>query len=177
MCVQAIPVWIYYAATAASAVVGYMGSQNSAAAASNQARYNAEVATQQAQVAGEQRPGIMEDADLERRRLADRYGQVVSDAQAGFAAQGFDASTGTPYAVVQASRQAYDIDKSIISANERDSLRANDLEGHGLLTQAELLRREARYSKKAGNLEAWGSLLTGASRVADRWQQSNPGGG
>lgn len=168
---------IFYAATAASAMVGYVGSQNAAAAASNTSRYNAEVAGQQAQLAREQRSGIIEDADLERRRLADRYGQVVGDAQAGFASQGLDPNTGTPYAIVTASRQAYDIDRSIISKNETDAMRANDLEQHGLMTQAELLKREARYSRKAGNLEAWGSLLTGASRIADRWSQGRPASG
>lgn len=176
MCVQAIPMWVYMAATAASAYVGYQGAQNSAAAASNSARYNAEIARQQEQVSREQRPSIIEDADLERRRLADRYGQVVGDAQAGFAAQGLDPNIGTPYAVVEASRQAFDIDKSIINKNETAALRANDLEGHGLRSQAELLSREARYAKKSGNLESWGALLTGASRIADRWSQNRTGG-
>lgn len=177
MCVQAIPAWFFYAATAASTAVSVMSAQNSAAAQAAAANYNAGVAQQQAQVTREQRGAIMEDADNERRRLADRYGQVSGDVEASFAAQGLDPNVGTGYQVRSASRQAYDIDRSIINSNETDQLRANDLEAHGHLTQAALLKSEARWARKAGNLESWGALLSGASKVADKWSQGRTGAG
>lgn len=169
--------WVYYAVAAVASVVSYRGAQITAAGQENVARYNAEIATQQATVAREQRPAIEEDADLERRRLADRYGQIAGDAQASFAAQGLDPNAGTPFAVVEASRQAFDIDKEIISKNERDSLRANDLEAHGLMSSAELLRTQGRYARQGGNLEAWGALLTGASNISNRWSLDHTGPG
>ena len=168
---------MFYLATAASTAVGIMSAQQSARAQAASANYNAQVAQQQAGVVREQRGAIIEDADNERRRLADRYGQVSGDVEASFAAQGLDPNVGTGYQLRTASRQAYDIDKSIISRNADANLRANDLEAHGLLTQAELMRREGRYARKAGNLESWGALLSGGSKIADKWQQSNPGGG
>ena len=40
--------------------------------------------------------------------------------------------------------------------------------------QAELLKREAKFARKAGNLESWGSLLAGASTIADKWYERHP---
>lgn len=146
--------------SAAGTVAGAIGSIQQGRAAEATAGYNAKVAENNA-TAEKQR------ATYEAGMIEERKDKIRASQEAGMAASGVDVGTGTPVAVLgdtEAQGQR-DVLARLYSGNTAATASMND---------AKLFRAEGRAARKAGNMGAITSLLTGFGKMAGGM---NTGGG
>lgn len=120
------------------------------------ADYNAELATQRGQQ--------MEQA--KRTETQDVIGAV----RAASGASGVSANSGSPLRVQGDVAKLGDIDAMMIRANAAREAYGYRVQGANYGSEAGLLQSEAGQASRAGNLEAFTSLIGGASTVADKWK-------
>ncbi len=164
-------------------VVGMIGQQNAqaqaASAAAAQARYQAQVAQQNQELARRQAADATQRgqvAEENRRRMT---AQQIGQQTAGLAAQGTDFS-GTETDILGDTAAAGELDARTIRANAAREAYGYEVQGLGYGSTAALETARAANSTYTPNyLGAGASLLAGASTLSDKWykfQQSAPGG-
>lgn len=169
------------AASTAAGVMGQIGQQNaqSQAASANaaQARYQAQVAQQNQELARRQAADATQRGqvaeDNRRRQTALQIGQQ----RAGLAAQGTD-FTGSETDILGDTAAAGELDARTIRANAAREAYGYTVQGLGYGNTAALESARAANSTYTPNyLGAGASLLAGASTLSDKWrrfQQNNP---
>lgn len=179
----ALPI-IGLALTAASTVAGFVGQvqqQNAQAQAANanaaQARYQAQVAQQNQELARRQQADALQRgqvAEENRRRLTQ---QQIGQQRAGLAAQGTD-FTGTETDILGDTAAAGELDARTVRANAAREAYGYQVQGMGYANEVGLQYTRAANSTYSPNyLGAGASLLAGASTLSDRWrrfQQNDP---
>jgi hypothetical protein len=162
-------------------VVGMIGQQNAQAQAAQanaaQARYQAQVAEQNRELARRQEADARQRgqvAEENRRRLT---AQQIGQQRAGLAAQGTD-FTGTETDILGDTAAAGELDARTIRANAAREAYGYQVQGLGYGNEAILQNTRAANSTYTPNyLGAGASLLSGASTLADKWrrfQQNDP---
>ena len=173
------------AATALSTGLGVMGQiqqQNAQAQAASanaaQARYQAQVAEQNRELARRQEADALQRgqvAEENRRRVT---AQQIGQQRAGLAAQGTD-FTGSETDILGDTAAAGELDARTIRANAAREAYGYQVQGMGYSNEAGLQYTRAANSTYTPNyLGAGASLLAGASTLSDKWsrfQQNNPG--
>lgn len=179
-------------AQGASTALGVIGTIRQGQAQKQQANYQAAVARNNAIVAEQhaQRAEAVaaRNAEDARRRGEQREAQLARETaklkgrqRAILAANGVVVDQGSALETLADTSRASRLDALTIRSNsEREAAgfqEAGALEAHGLRTQqqnflneAELRKSEARNAQTSSFLAAGGTLLTGASKVADKWK-------
>lgn len=157
--------------SAGAAVLGAYSQHQAAQAEDASNQFNARVAEQNADAVEAERALVQEQSAIERRRLGERVAAERGALHAKFAGMGLEAEFGTPADLVGDVQRAYDLELSILGANETNALRNLDSQKADLLNNAQLLRMGGKSAKKAGSIAAAGSLLGGAADVSSRWIQ------
>lgn len=162
-------------------VVGMVGQQQAqaqaASAAQAQARYQAQVAQQNQELARRQAADATQRGqvaeDNRRRQTALQIGQQ----RAGLAAQGTD-FTGSETDILGDTAAAGELDARTIRANAAREAYGYTVQGLGYGNTAALETARAANSTYTPNyLGAGASLLSGAATLSDKWrrfQQNNP---
>jgi len=130
----------------------------------DQASYNAQVARNNAVIAGYAADDAQRRGDLEANRVQRQTSQMVGSQRAGFAAKGLDISDGTPGDIIDQTNFFGKIDSDTARYNGR-------LEAYGKRVQAQNFNSSAGAAEYNGKMAATGDLLSGASSVAGNWYQ------
>lgn len=142
-----LTIGLMVASTAVSAI-GSVAQGNAAAAAAN---YNAKVAVQQGNMAA---ANAYTEAEMKRRETARRIGQTA----AAIGASGFT-TQGTPLDVLSETAALGEIDAQTIVINGVNTAR-------GYANDARLERMRGQNAQATGYLNAAGTLLGGAGKMA-----------
>lgn len=154
------PLSIMAGVTAFTAISGAKASHDQGQFKKGTANYNARVAQNEAQQVRNQ---SVEAENDHRTKVA----QILSRQRAQLAANNIDLNSGS----------ALGLQEDTVTLGEADALRIRsnyDGKVNSLLTQSDLTKAQGRFASTAGNNQAIGSLLSGASSildsgVADKW--------
>lgn len=156
------PVTMTVVAIGASGLAAYGQIQSANAAADAQEAQGKQLATQ----AGQQQDAA--NAEAERIRAAAR--RQRAEAAAAFASSGVSVADGTPLK----------IDQEIARGGELDALNtiiSGGREADTLTNEAAAFGKQAKASRKAGQMQAVSTLMSGASSAATAsgWRANGPG--
>jgi len=146
----------------------------SANAQSKAARYNAEVQRQNAMLAERQAKNVLEAGAREEQKQKAMTQQLMAKQQAAMAANGVDVSFGTPLDLMVDTAKQGAIDALTIRTNtyrNYDDVRNQAVSARN---QAALYDMEAKNSRTAGILGAFGSTLSSFGNAAANHERFNP---
>lgn len=161
----AVPIGIMTAGSALQA----MGANEEAGAQQEQAKYNQQVAGNNQQIANAQAEDILGTGRINEETQRYLTAQKLGEARAGAAARGVDVNEGS----------AVDIQSNLAATGEQEALTIRS----NASKQALAARQQAQYFGQQGQLEGMqkkqagiagqygvaGSILGGATNVANRW--------
>lgn len=157
------------AATAIGGIMQYEGAQQQAAAKAQADQYQAAVADRNAQA-------MAKNAQYEREKgLADAQNQdLKARAQlgaidAGVAASGFDMSSGSKVNIRSSAAELARLDTLTVVGNANRRARDFDIESANAKAQSGFYQMQASNDREAGQLNAYASLLGGATAFGDRF--------
>lgn len=168
----------------AATVLSVVGTVASGIAQSNAAKRQAEIQRQEAEYAAKQHEfnaqrarteadDIAQRAADEERTLREKARQVKGAQRAAAGASGVDAGSGSALNLLQETEIIEDQDAANIRYNSKKSqggriAEAQQSEWDAAATRTAGVNR-AQAATNAGKAALWGSLLKGASTVADKW--------
>lgn len=175
----AIPAGYLAAASVAATVIGagatYMSAQASAAAASNQAKYNAQVAANNQIIADQQAAATQQEADVQQQLKANQERQQVGSQKAALAANGQDVNSGTALDLQSDTKAAGMLDQLTIQNNAARTAVGYKNQGLNYENQATADKAASANDLAAGNLAALKGVITGAGQVAGQWYNFTAG--
>lgn len=127
-----------------------------------QGKYQQGVAEANAKLTEFEADRAMQRAEDEAAVIRRRGAQMKGDQRAAFAARGLDLSSGTPADILDQTDFFTQTDIATTRSNAKVD---RELARYG----AKLQRVEGANARRSGNLEAFSTLLTGATRVAGKW--------
>lgn len=145
--------------------MNFMGQMNQQAAAGAQANYMTQVSRQQQQVARMQADAARQQGDIEAEKARKLSAQRVGTATAKLAAEGTDLS-GSPSDILGDMAAAGELDAQTIKNNAARTAWGYEVSGNNAGANADLYG-----SFTPSYVGAGGSLLGGASSLADRWSR------
>lgn len=129
-----------------------------------QAKYEAEVATQNAKIADMQAENAKQIGNIEEERQRARVRQMIATQRASFAANNVDTGTGTALEVLG--------DTAGYGYADATQIRSNALrEAWGFKVDAANSRGRAQAARYNGRIGALGTLLTTGAQAAGQFQQ------
>lgn len=159
------------AASAAGTGLAAYGAAQSASAQSAAANYQAAVAANNALIAKQQAQATTQAGDITASNTLMAAGQRTASIRAAAAASGVDADTGTPVSLQSDSAKLGMLDALTVRNNAARQAYSQQAAAVGDTAQSQLYSAEATQAQTAGQIGAFGSLLSGASTVSSRWQQ------
>lgn len=159
------------------AILGGIGQVASANAQSNAAKYNAEVQRNNAMLAERQAKAVLEAGSREEQKQKAMTQQLIAKQQAAQAANGVDTTFGSPLDIMVDAAKLGAVDAATIKANTYKNYDDVRNQAVSYRNQASLYDMEAKNSRTAGMLGAFGSVLTGfGSAYANAAKTKLPGG-
>ncbi len=158
------------AASAIGTGVSMYGAAQSASAQSAAANYQAQVAANNALIAKQQAAATTQAGDISAQNTLMAAGQRTSAIRAAAAASGVDANTGTPVSLQSDSAKLGMLDALTVRNNAARQAYSQQVTATGDTAQSQLYSAELQQAMTAGQIGAFGSLLSGASNVASKWQ-------
>ena len=143
-------------ATLASAAIGTISAISSAKSQSDAAKYNAKVQEMQARDA-------LTRGNIQAQEIRDRTRRLQGTQSAQYGAAGLDINFGTPSDVLSETRQYGELDALKAINNAQRGAWGNEAE-------RELELYKGRTAKRAGYMQAGGSLLSGATNLYGIWR-------
>jgi hypothetical protein len=160
MCLPAIPLMI--AATAISSIGSIVG----AVGQSNQAKYAANVADQNAKIAANQAHDSELNTNLEARQRARAIGQTQGAQQAAMAANGVDLNFGTSMDIQRDTYMIGSEDLTQIYKQGNERTKGFDMQAGNYRAEAASQRAKASGAMVGGIFGAASTALGGATQVA-----------
>ena len=151
------------------------GQISSANAQSKAAKYNAEVQRQNAMLAERQAKNVLEAGAREEQKQKALTQQLMAKQQAAFAANGVDPTFGTPLdRMVDTAKQGAidDLTIRVSTYRQYDDVRNQAV---SYRNQAALYDMEAKNSRTAGILSAFGSMASSFGSAYSNAAKMNPG--
>lgn len=148
----------------------------SASAQSKAARYNAEVQRQNAMLAERQAKNVLDAGMREEQKQKAMTAQLMAKQQVAQAANGVDVSFGTPLDLMVDTAKQGAIDALTIRTNAYRNY--DDVRNQAVASrnQAALYDMEAKNSRTAGILGAFGSMASSFGGAYSSYNKMNPGG-
>ena len=156
--------------TMASAAVSAYGQYQSGKAQEAASEYNAQVQENNARVAEQYAKAAEARGDDEARQKRIDAERMASRQQAVLAAKGIDISTGTPLDILGDTAMYGELDAQTIKYNAGLEAYQQRATASNALSQAELSRMEGRQAAKAGTMQAFGTLIGGASKAGNQYK-------
>lgn len=150
----------YAAAASTAATVAASAAQ--ASAQKRSADYQAQVAANNAKTAEANAEYSQQVGDTKVAAKQQQTAQMIGAERAGLAASGVDLDSG--------SALRLQTDTATLGAVDAGTIRANAArDAYGFRTQGLNYAMAQKQDESAGNLDAFGDVLTGASSVAGKW--------
>lgn len=152
---------------------GQIASANAEAKA---AKYNAEVQRQNAMLADRQAKNVLESGMREEQKQKALTQQLMAKQQAAQAANGVDVTFGTPLDLMVDTAKMGAIDALTIRTNAYRNYDDTRNQAVSYRNQAALYDMQARNSRTAGVLGAFGSMASSFGSAYSNAVKMNPGG-
>lgn len=150
----------YAAAASTAATVGSAVVQANAQEKAN--AYQAQVASNNQKTAEANAEYSLQVGDTKVAAKQQQTSQMLGAERAGLAASGVDLDSGSPLRLQK--------DTATLGQVDADTIRSNAArDAYGYRTQGLNFGIVAQQDRTAGNLDAFGDILTGASSVAGKW--------
>lgn len=155
--------------SAASAGIGAIGAINTANAQSNAAVYQAQVARNN-QIIAQQNASAATAAGGQAARNEDiKTAQIIGAEEAAQGASGLSVNSPSEEDVRSGTRQTGRLDALTKAYNAQLQGRSEVTQATSFGEQSQLDKLTAQNAQTAGGLNAFGSILGGASSFADKW--------
>lgn len=181
------PTTLAIAGIAASVIgtgVAMEGQMQASAAASNAAKYNAEVAAQNQTIANTEAAQATAAGQVEAQQKANATNEMVGRQKAELAANGVDVNTGSAVDLESDTKAAGQLDQLTIQNNAARTAAGFTNQGISYADQAQLDQANSENTLAVGELGAASTALKGGGSVAGQWynytygnRQANPGYG
>ncbi len=146
----------------------------SANAQSQAAKYNAEVQRQNAQLADRQAKNVLDAGTREEQKQKAMTSQLMAKQQAAMAANGVDTTFGTPLDLMVDTAKQGAIDALTIRTNAYRNYDDVRNQAVSYRNQSALYDMEAKNSRTAGILGAFGSMASGFGGAYSNYVKMNP---
>lgn len=157
-------------ATAASTLLDFVGSVQENKARESQARFNAQVARNNSIIAERRAADARERGKIEEARQKERTRQLIGRQRAAAAAQGVVVDEGSALDITSDTAGLGELDALTIRNNaEREAL-GFSAQASNFRTQSQVFNSSADQIRSSTFLSTAGTLLDGASLVADKWK-------
>lgn len=155
------------ALTIGGTVLSAVGQISAARAQADAADYNARVAERDAFVADQNRKASIRQAEVDAEDKRRENRRVLASMRTSYGASGVDLA-GSPLDVLYDTALEQETDTRRVEYEGRVRGREGALQMLGLEEDSTLSRMEARSSRTAGTIAAFGSLASGAGRTLSR---------
>lgn len=152
-----------------SAGVGAVGAISSANAQSDAAKYQAQVATNNATIAGQNARYAAAAGATQAQARDFKTRATVGAIEAAQGSSGIDVGSPTSKEVRDSAEQLGRLDTATIMSNAMLQSRAYSAQATNFDAQAGLDKMQASNAQTAGGIGAFTSLLSGASSFSDKW--------
>lgn len=164
------------AMTAVSAGVSAYGAYRQGQAQSAADAYQAQVARNNQIVAGQYAQQATQDGENKVAAKQEQTAQMIGAQRAAMAANGVDLDSGSPLRVQQDTAKLGEVDAMTIRNNAAREAYGYQLQGLSYGQQAQLDESASENAETAGSLNAFSSILGGASSVASQWTKYQTNG-
>lgn len=162
--------------TAAGGVMQVMGALNKGEADSKMYNYKAGMAEVNARIARQNSDWALDAGESEAVRSGKAGAQTMGKMRAAQGASGLDVNSGSAVQVQESQQRAIQQDQKTIRQSAARKAYSYDMEAWSQDQQAGQYRTAASESKKAGTLNALGSIVSTASSVSNKWLQGRQQG-
>jgi hypothetical protein len=157
------------AAGVAGAGIAYLGAQQSATAASNSDKYNAEVAANNQTMANQAASAALQQGNAAQVQAAYQENVLIGQQKAGLAANGIDVGSGTAVDLLSDTKSQGELDQLSITNNAQRAAAGFTNQGINYQNTETADNAAAEASLTAGEYQGASSLVTGAGTVASSW--------
>lgn len=151
--------------TLGSTLLGGVGAIQQGQAANASAKYNAQVADMNAQMADRAAKDALERGQLEEQKQRQRTAQLMGQQTAAMAANGVDLSFGSPLDTLVDTAMLGEMDALTIRTNTYREERDIRQQGANYRGQAAMERASGRSALTGGFLNAGGTFLGGGAKA------------
>jgi hypothetical protein len=157
-----------------STIAGVVGGMQSGQAASSAAKYQAQVARNNAQIAMQNAEYASQAGETAAQAQGFKNRATLGSIAASQSASGLSFDSPSLYDVREGSANVLRLDTANVAQNAALRARAYQTQATNYEAEAGLDTRKASDASSAGLLSAGGSLLSGASSFADKWNKFYP---
>tara|TARA_R100000322_G_scaffold124927_2_gene81743 strand:+ start:3818 stop:4306 length:489 start_codon:yes stop_codon:yes gene_type:complete len=150
---------------AAGTAISAIGSIQAGKGAKAGADYNASIMERNAKVATKEAEQIGRIAGFQALEQEEQFKQLTDKIQMGYGKNGWMAATGTPLKRQMRNIIQFQQDMEIAKYNTKVKQNEKKEVATNMRLQAELKRYEGRARAKAGRMQAFGTLLSGAGKI------------
>lgn len=173
MCLPALPLIgaIVGVAGTAMQVIGGINAANSTQASMN---YQAQVNRNNAVIAENNAKAVQDAGQTEEQAQRQKTAQLVGRARATMAANGIDTTSGTSLDILGDTAKLGELDALTIRSNTARKAYGYRVQGMSDMAQADLDVASGKNAVAAGQTNAFGSVLSGATSLSDKfmgWQK------
>ncbi len=155
--------------SAVGGIVGAVGALNSGSANSDSAMYQAAVARNNSTVAEQNAQYALEAGKRQESAQRQKTAQMIGAQRANMAANGIDIGSGSALNLQADSRLVGEMDALTIRNNAERQAYNYRVQAGDFTANSGLLTQQASNARRAGNTNAFTSIVGGASSVADKW--------
>ena len=159
--------------TAASAAISAYGAHEQGVAESNAANYQAQVARNNQIVANQNAQMALQTGQQQVAAKQQQTSQMIGEQRAAVAASNIDPNSGSARRIQGDTAGLGALDAATIKNNAARTAYGYQTQGTDFAAQAQLLQSQSSSAASAGNLSAFGSIVGGASSVANKWYTYN----
>ncbi|MBD1412793.1 hypothetical protein NUJ30_08765 [Burkholderia contaminans] len=160
---------ISIAMTAVSAGVAAYGAIKQGQAQSAALQYQAQVAANNQKIANQYAQQAIADGENKVAAKQQQTAQMIGAQRAAMAANGIDLDSGSPLRLQQDTAKLGNVDALTIRNNAAREAYGYQVQGLSYGQQAQLDEAGASNAVTAGNLNAFSSIIGGASSIGSKW--------
>lgn len=153
----------------AGAGISAAGAIEQGRAAQANALYQAQVARNNAIIAGQNESWTQASGAAQEAAQGMKTRALVGRTKAAFGANNIDVNSGSANKTVAATEEMGDLDAMTIRSNTARAAYGYAVQGESDTAQSKLLTTEAPQLAEAGDISGLGTFLSGASSVGARW--------
>lgn len=164
------------AAGALSTGVSAIGAAQQASATAAADRYQAQVALNNQKIAGQYAAQATADGENQVAAKQQQTAQMIGSERAAMAANGVELDNGSALRIQGDTAKLGEVDALTIRNNAARAAYGYELQGVSYGQQAALDESAASNAVSAGSLNAFSSIVGGASSLADKWSKYQQNG-
>ncbi|MFM0614531.1 hypothetical protein PQR37_10800 [Paraburkholderia nemoris] len=168
--------YVSLAMAAAGAVASAEGAQQQANATASADRYQAQVAKNNQTIATQYAAQATADGENQVAAKQQQTAQMIGGERAAMAANGIDLDSGSALRIQSDTAKLGQLDALTIKNNAARAAYGYQLQGLSYGQQASLDESSAANAVSAGNLNAFSSIVGGASSVGGKWVEYQKNG-